>query len=104
MTSYVKVSELKREPIYMNVITRRQPATVGYSFDPEVFGPSFWFTLHNGSTSYPINPSQFVKLGMKNLLINLPLLIPCINCREHFYAFLRSSDIDSDVSSKENLF
>lgn len=77
---------------------------VGNSSDPNIFGPPFWFVLHNGVNSYPKNPTPFVRDGMKQLLINLPLLVPCITCKEHFYHFLRRADLDKAVASKEDIF
>lgn len=89
--------------IEMNVDT----TIVGSSNDPVLFGPSFWFTLHNGAVSYPDNPSKYVRDGMKQLIINLPLLIPCKSpCREHFYDYIRRrhSSIDDVVASRRQLF
>lgn len=88
-------------PLQMNVDT----SMVGYTNDPVIFGPSFWFTLHNGAVSYPENPSAYVKAGMIQLIRNLPLLIPCKTpCREHFYDYVNRSDLNSAVASRENLF
>lgn len=74
------------------------------SYDPAVFGPAFWFTLHNGATTYPTMPTDYVRNGMRQLLINLPLLVPCLVCREHFYEYLRDCKLDKAVESRENLF
>lgn len=79
-------------------------SNVGYSSDPNVFGPPFWFVLHNAAVSYPNFPTVYVKNKMKNLLINLPIIVPCLMCREHFHAFLLDADLDKSVSSKESLF
>lgn len=77
---------------------------VGHNRDPELFGPSFWFTLHNGAATYPNAPTSWIRQSTKQLLISLPILIPCINCREHFFNFVRASNLDAAVSSRENLF
>ena len=97
---YAKSSDLYQQPIEMNITNSIQ----GSSYDPDVFGPSFWFTLHNGITTYPINPTPFVQTGMKQLLLNLPLIVPCLSCKEHFYSFLRNSNLDHATNSRENLF
>lgn len=86
-------------PIQMNITTHGKS-----SYEPESFGPAFWFTLHNGSTTYPDNPTIVVQRGMKQLLIHLPFLIPCIKCREHYYNTIKNSNLDWVVSSRENLF
>lgn len=91
----------------MSISVRENDASktlTGSSFDPEIFGPSLWFILHNGSVSYPTYPTKFVQNGMKQLLLNIPLLIPCLTCREHFYSFIRTSNIDDAISSREKLF
>jgi hypothetical protein len=41
---------------------------------------------------------------MKQLLSTLPLLVPCVSCKEHFYSFIRQTDLDKVVSSRESLF
>lgn len=97
---YAQSRELYQQPIEMNITN---PIS-GSSYDPDLFGPAFWFSLHNGSTTYPINPTTFIQTGMKNLIINLPLLIPCIICKEHFYSFLRKANLDQATNSRENLF
>ena len=97
---YAKSSDLYQRPIEMFISKSIQ----GSSHDPDIFGPPFWFTLHNGITTYPINPTPFVQNGMKQLLLNLPLIVPCLTCKEHFYTFLRNADLDQATSSRENLF
>lgn len=86
--------------INFNIDTTR----VGYNRDPEMFGPSFWFTLHNGAAAYPVSPTPWIRASTKQLLISLPILIPCINCREHFFNFVRSSNLDDAVASRDKLF
>lgn len=76
----------------------------GSSYDPDAFGPAFWFTLHNSSTTYPNNPTDVVRYNMKQLLSTLPLLVPCVSCKEHFYSFIKQTDLDKVVSSRESLF
>lgn len=101
---YAKVSDYYDIPLRMSIQRGDVSTNIGSTHDPEIFGPSFWFTLHNGATNYANLPTDFVKNGMKSLLINLPLLVPCINCREHFYAFLTRCNLDLAVSSRDQLF
>ena len=77
---------------------------VGSSSDPNVFGPPFWFVLHNAAVTYPVAPTSFVKNGMIQLLSNLPLIVPCIYCREHFYTFITHANLNKAVESRESLF
>lgn len=78
--------------------------TRGNSHEPEMFGPSFWFTLHNGATVYPQRPTGFYRETMKGFIMGLPIMVPCLSCKEHFYSFLRTTNLDNVVASKENLF
>lgn len=102
--NYKRVRDLYGQPIKMNVDIHQRRTVVGSSFDPEIFGPSLWFILHNGVTNYPSNPTRFVQNGMKLLILNIPLLIPCLACREHFYTSVRASNLDLAVSSRDELF
>jgi hypothetical protein len=97
---YAKASDLYRQPIEMKVTVTTQ----GSSYDPDAFGPAFWFTIHNSTTTYPNRPTAFVQSGMKKLIENLHLLIPCLSCQEHFFTFLKKSDMDRITASRENLF
>jgi len=98
---YSVANELMRRPLTMDV----NRSFVGSIFDPNVFGPAFWFTLHAGAAAYPENPTPWTKNGMKSLLVNFPLLIPCGSpCREHFYAYVKNADLNDVVSTREKLF
>jgi len=79
-------------------------SNVGSSSDPNISGPSMWFTFHNSTLTYPKNPTSFIKSGMKQLLQNIHLMIGCLTCKEHFYTFMRDIDLEWAVSSRDNLF
>lgn len=76
----------------------------GSSYDPSVFGPPFWFILHNAAVTYSDFPTLKEKYDMKNLIVNMRLLIPCITCRNHYSLFVYNMDKDLCVQSRENLF
>ncbi|ASZ85140.1 160L [Cherax quadricarinatus iridovirus] len=78
--------------------------THGSSYDPESFGPAFWFTLHNGVTAYPDKPTKYIQGEMIKLISALHVLIPCAKCKEHFYTYISSTDLNKITSSRENLF
>jgi len=88
------------DQIHMHVTSN----TYGSSYDPDAFGPAFWYTLHNSSTTYPNNPTDVIKFNMSQLLNTLPLLVPCVNCKEHFYSFIRQTNLNDVVASRESLF
>ena len=99
---YSTITQLYKQPLEMNISTAH--AIQGSSHDPSFFGPSFWFTLHNGATAYPYQPTEIIKQGMKHFIYGLPIMIPCLSCKEHAYVFIKKSNIDYCVSSKANLF
>jgi hypothetical protein len=76
----------------------------GSSYNPNSFGPALWFTLHNASTTYPDFPDLRTKQAMKQLLLNLPLLIPCGICKQHWIQNLNTFDLNVVVNSRDNLF
>lgn len=55
---------------------------------PEVFGPPLWFSLHNAAAYYPENASPITAERMKNIIIGLPVLIPCATCKEHATTYI----------------
>jgi hypothetical protein len=55
---------------------------------PEVFGPKLWFCLHNSAHYYPENAAPTYAERMKNIIIGLPVLIPCLTCKEHATAYI----------------
>ena len=97
---YARANTLYHHGIHMNI----QSTMFQSSFDPDVFGPPLWFTLHNAATSYSNQPTEVEKQRMKLLIENLIMLIPCASCKEHFYTFVSQSNLNRVVASRENLF
>ena len=80
--------------------------TEGNGTSPDVFGPPFWFTLHNGASKYPNDPSSIVQTKMKNFIIAIPIMLPCLKCKDHATSYIESNleKLDTIVSSRINLF
>ena len=80
--------------------------TEGNGTSPDVFGPPFWFTLHNGASKYPDDPSSIVQTKMKNFIIAIPVMLPCLKCKDHATSYIESNleKLDTIVSSRKNLF
>jgi hypothetical protein len=78
----------------------------GTGSSPHIFGPPLWFTLHNSSNNYPDNPSPIVKERMKNIIIGIPVLLPCANCKDHATAYIEThfDKLDDIVSTRDKLF
>jgi hypothetical protein len=73
---------------------------------PKVWGPPLWFTLHNSASKYPMSPSAIVREKMKNIIIGLPVLLPCEVCKEHATAYIEKyfDQLDEICSTRDNLF
>jgi len=73
---------------------------------PEVWGPSRWFTFHTSAIKYPENPAPLVRERMKNIILGIPVLLPCENCKEHSTAYIESrlNELDDIVSTRDKLF
>lgn len=52
-------------------------------FEPEIWGPHYWFFLHTVAESYPLTPNDITKRKYYDLIQNMPIFIP-----------------DDDISSK----
>ena len=74
--------------------------------DPAVWGPSFWFTLHNGASKYPISASKIQIERMKGFILGIPLMLPCISCKVHASNYIEEvkSKLDYICGSRDNLF
>lgn len=72
---------------------------------PEVWGPAFWFSLHNGAARYPINASPLWRQRMKSFIMGIPVMVPCEKCADHATAYIESrSDLDQVVKNRDSLF
>jgi hypothetical protein len=77
------------------------------SSNPLVWGPLFWYTLHNSAIHYPVNASPLVKQRILNRIQAIPYEVPCKACQIHASAYIESLsdyDLDKIVSGRDNLF
>lgn len=76
------------------------------SANPEVWGPAFWFSLHNGALRYPIQASPTWKERMKHFILGIPVMVPCEKCSDHATAHLEANyyRLDEIVSTRSKLF
>jgi len=76
------------------------------STNQEVWGPLFWFTLHNGAARYPLRASPITKERMKGFILGIPVMVPCNDCSEHAVAFIEGSYhvLDDICSGRMKLF
>lgn len=97
---YARASDLFQRPLEMTVAT----SDSGGSFDPDIFGPPFWFTIHNASIAYYDNPNETARSMMKNFIRSIPVIVPCTKCKEHAHAYIRTQNLDKAVKNRKNLF
>lgn len=92
-----KENEKPKETFYVDVdetetFYEEEVKTIRKNGDlPEVFGPPLWFSLHNASAFYPDNASPVYAERMKNIIIGLPVLIPCGTCKEHATVYIEQN-------------
>jgi hypothetical protein len=74
-----------------------------YNFDPQIWGPSFWYVLHLITFGYPDQPSYIEQRGYHDFFINLQHVIPCLKCRKHYAKHLQEHPIGPYLNTKSNL-
>lgn len=74
--------------------------------NPTVWGPAFWFTLHNSASKYPINASPVTKERMKGFILGLTVILPCEACKVHATNHIESNknNLDDICSGRDKLF
>lgn len=77
-----------------------------YLRDPYVWGPLFWFILHNGASKYPISASTISKERMKGFILGIPTMIPCEECSDHSRIYINDhiDIIDNITAGRDSLF
>ena len=94
----------KKEPNKLDM--KWKTSIYANSGSPEVWGPAFWFTLHNGAARYPIKASPIWADRMKGFIIGIPVMIPCEKCQDHATSYIEENyyRLDEIVSGREQLF
>jgi hypothetical protein len=74
--------------------------------NPISWGPPFWYTLHNGAYHYPEHAGPLHAERMKNFIIGIPIMVPCVTCKEHATAFIEKNrnKLNDICSSRDSLF
>lgn len=71
-------------------------------FNPDVWGPHYWFFLHTIAESYPENPNQVTKKKYYDLINNMPLFIPNDDLGDKFSKYLDKYPVSPYLSSRES--
>ena len=74
--------------------------------NPSIWGPSFWFTIHNGICTYPISASLIQKERMKGFILGIPAMLPCEICKVHATHYIDDvkKQLDIICSGRDSLF
>jgi hypothetical protein len=71
-------------------------------FDPEIWGPHYWFFLHTTAESYPLNPNSVTKRKYYDLIQNMPLFIPNDDIGDEFSKMLDKYPVQPYLTSRES--
>ena len=101
MSSYKPSKDLYNTEIHASPI----PSKLNYA-EPTVWGPSFWFILHNGSARYPKQATPVCADRMKGFILGIPVMMPCETCSDHATAHIEANydRMDEIVSGRDKLF
>jgi hypothetical protein len=73
-----------------------------HQFDPDVWGPHYWFFLHTISMTYPNNPNDATKKKYYELISNLPTFIPVQQISSDFSNLLDQYPITPYLDNRES--
>jgi len=72
-----------------------------HGFDPEVWGPHYWFFLHTISLTYPKRPNDVTKKKYYDFVQNIPLFLPVESIATHFSKLLDEYPISPYLDSRD---
>jgi hypothetical protein len=76
--------------------------------DPRVWGPAFWFTLHNGADNYSEKANKIAISKMVGFVNGIPYMLPCKTCAMHADGFIDNArnspgGLDAVCSGRKSL-
>lgn len=72
------------------------------NFEPDVWGPHYWFFLHTIAHSYPESPNAVTKRKYYDLIQNMPLFIPVSDIGNKFSNLLDKYPVTPYLDSRES--
>lgn len=72
------------------------------NFEPDIWGPHYWFFLHTVSESYPIHPTSVTKKKYYDLIVNFPLFIPNQEIGNNFSQMLDKYPVSPYLDSRDS--
>ena len=76
--------------------------TMKLTFDPEVWGPHYWFFLHTVAQSYPETPNAVTKKKYYDLITNFPLFIPVSEMGNQFSDLLDKHPVSPYLDNRDS--
>ena len=71
-------------------------------FEPEVWGPHYWFFLHTIAESYPLYPNETTKKKYYELINNFPLFIPVEEIGNKFSVVLDKYPVSPYLDNRDS--
>jgi hypothetical protein len=71
-------------------------------FDPNVWGPHYWFFLHTIAHSYPLTPNKVTKRKYYDFIQNLPLFIPNPEIGNKFSSLLDKYPVSPYLDNRDS--
>jgi hypothetical protein len=71
-------------------------------FNPNVWGPHYWFFLHSVAESYPLSPTSITKRKYYDLITNMPLFIPDEEIGNKFSKLLDSYPVSPYLDNRDS--
>lgn len=71
-------------------------------FDPNVWGPYYWFFLHTIAYSYPKTPTSVTKRKYYDLIQNFPLFIPDYEIGSRFEKLLDKYPVSPYLDNRDS--
>jgi hypothetical protein len=72
------------------------------TYNPEIWGPHYWFFLHTIAHSYPEFPNAVTKRKFYDLIINMPLFIPNSNIANNFSNILDKHPVTPYLDNRDS--
>uniref|UniRef100_A0A6C0HTS8 thiol oxidase n=1 Tax=viral metagenome TaxID=1070528 RepID=A0A6C0HTS8_9ZZZZ len=71
-------------------------------FNPDIWGPHYWFFLHTVAESYPLSPNEVTKRKYYDLIQNFPLFIPDSEIGDKFSKMLDKYPVQPYLGNRDS--
>jgi hypothetical protein len=72
-------------------------------YDPRVFGPTFWTTMHLVAHSFPSKPTARDAKRYARFFDAIADVLPCVTCRAHFQRQLQATPFPDGVPTRRRV-